>query len=259
MRVTVCELPDDVDTFAAAWTELRTFQQSGPADLLILNEVPFDSWFGSTSSFEEARWTTAVERHQQHIADLADLCTAVIGTAPVNDGDRRYNRAFVWMPDSGVHWWRRKAWIPDEDPVYEASWYDAAPDPPDTRTILQADVGVLTCTELWAMDWAAELGRGGAHIIASPRATGTTSTDKWIAAGRVAATISGAYSVSSNRVGNGFGGTGWIISPDGDVLGQTSRDTPIVTVDIDIQSADRAKQTYPRYALWNERWNRAAP
>ena len=45
-----------------------------------------------------------------------------------------------------------------------------------------------------------------------------------------------------------FGGTGWIIEPEaGDIMGLTSEESPILTIDIDLSAAEKAKQTYPRY------------
>jgi N-carbamoylputrescine amidase len=61
--------------------------------------------------------------------------------------------------------------------------------------------------------------------------------------------------LSSNRNGLSedgsvrFGGNGWIISPDGDVLGLTSSTQPFVTMEIDLSVAESAKLTYPRYAV----------
>jgi len=46
-----------------------------------------------------------------------------------------------------------------------------------------------------------------------------------------------------------LGGQGWIVGPDGQVLGLTSRERAFVTVEIDLREAERAKQTYPRYVL----------
>jgi N-carbamoylputrescine amidase len=79
------------------------------------------------------------------------------------------------------------------------------------------------------------------------------SSGKWLAGGRAAAVMSGAFCLSSNRSGidaTGFewGGHGWIIEPEeGDVLAVTDRGQPFVTVDIDLAVADTAKRTYPRY------------
>lgn len=99
---------------------------------------------------------------------------------------------------------------------------------------------------------AQRYGRRGVHVIAIPRATSKNSVGKWLAGGRVAAIVAGTYSLSSNRSspesGPDFGG-GWVIGPDGDVLAVTDRTDPIRTVAIELAVAERAKETYPRYAL----------
>ena len=78
------------------------------------------------------------------------------------------------------------------------------------------------------------------------------STQKWLAGGRAAAVCAGAYCLSSNlwtppggKVD--CGGLGWIISPEGDLLAQTSVDSPFATVEIDAAFARASKSTYPRY------------
>lgn len=62
-----------------------------------------------------------------------------------------------------------------------------------------------------------------------------------------------AYSLSSNRSSPesepDFGGAGWALGPDGDVLAVTDRTDPIRTVTLELAVAERAKGTYPRYAL----------
>ncbi len=251
IKVTICELPDSRDELSAAWSQLEKHVATESSDLLILNEAPFDTWFARNNRFDEGQWNSTVASHTKAINLLDQLGCSVVATAPVNFGRLRHNQAFTWNPLDGCLWWRRKAHIPDEEPVYEATWYHAAPDPPDVRTVAKARMGVLTCTEIWRMDWASQLGQLGAQIIATPRATGDDSLDKWFAAGRVSAICSGAYSVSSNRSGDGFGGGGWIFSPDGELLGKTHPEAPAVTVALDLAIADEAKSTYPRYAVWD--------
>lgn len=65
--------------------------------------------------------------------------------------------------------------------------------------------------------------------------------------GQASAVVSGCYSISSNRAAEDrFGGKGWIISPDGELIDSTTSDRPIVVADIDIDVANEAKKTYPR-------------
>lgn len=53
-----------------------------------------------------------------------------------------------------------------------------------------------------------------------------------------------------NVEGIDFGGTGWIIEPEGgDVLGLTNDEFPFLTMEIDLAEAEKAKKTYPRYVI----------
>jgi N-carbamoylputrescine amidase len=123
----------------------------------------------------------------------------------------------------------------------------------DVARVADTVIGLLICTELWALDRARAYGKAGAEIIATPRATGRPTVDKWITGGRAAAIVSGAFSMSSNWAaepgGGDFGGGGWIVDPDGRVLAQTSPDLPFQTLSIDLAAAEAAQKTYPRYAL----------
>jgi N-carbamoylputrescine amidase len=148
-----------------------------------------------------------------------------------------------------------KYYLPDEEGWWEASWYERGE---KDFTIIQssrARIGFLICTELWFNLHAREYASQGIDLLVCPRATDITSVDKWIAGGRVAAVVSGAYCLSSNfsyRDGDAFkwGGNGWIIEPEeGKVLGVTSREQPFLTLEIDLSIADSAKHTYPRYVL----------
>jgi N-carbamoylputrescine amidase len=69
------------------------------------------------------------------------------------------------------------------------------------------------------------------------------SIREWLARGRAAAILAGAYELSSNRLdeSGAFGGQGWIIDPAGEVLAITNREQPVVTMDLDLRIADTAK------------------
>jgi predicted amidohydrolase len=61
--------------------------------------------------------------------------------------------------------------------------------------------------------------------------------------------MSGCFVASANRRsedGKAFTGGSSIVSPEGEVLGETDLDSPSVTVEIDLEEANRAKRTYPR-------------
>jgi len=103
-------------------------------------------------------------------------------------------------------------------------------------------------------DQARLYGKQGVHMILTPRATSVTSLERWLVAGRAAAITSGAFALSSNHVSTEkdevqLGGQGWIIAPDGEVLGLTSKDESFVTREIQLGVAEAAKETYPRYVF----------
>lgn len=61
--------------------------------------------------------------------------------------------------------------------------------------------------------------------------------------------MSGCYLASANRRSfecDAFAGTSWIVSPEGEILAETSADRPCVVVPLDLRLADRAKLSYPR-------------
>lgn len=250
VRITVVELPDDERGFAGAWDQLAVHAVAQRSELVLLNEVPFAAWFGRTPRFDPDVWARAVAAHVTWQARLAELGGAdVLLTAPTGTEHRR-NTGVLWSQGRSIAQ-RDKALLPDEDPVWEAHWYGPGATPPEPFAVGGARAALVVCSELWAMQWITDLGRAGAQLIATPRATGDTTLDNWLAAGRVAALVAGAYSISSNRVGDGFGGGGWVFAPDGELLALTSRDEPFVTVDVDLGRADAAAATYPRYVLRN--------
>jgi N-carbamoylputrescine amidase len=113
-------------------------------------------------------------------------------------------------------------------------------------------IGVQICTEMWFFEWARHYAASGADLLCVPRATPHGSLRKWLAGGQTAAVCAGAYCLSSNLwypVGShaDCGGLGWVISPEGDVLAETSEGQPFTTVSVDLSFARSSKRTYPRY------------
>ena len=255
LRVTVCEFHDDPIALNQDWLELAAHVKAEASDLVLLPEMPFYPWFARTRPFVPGVWQAVLDAHGDWHKRLNELAPAtIIGTRPVEADSRRLNEGFVFDSNAGYRPAHRKYYLPDEDGYWEASWYqrgDGTFVPIDTGGL---KVGFLICTELWFMERARAYGRAGAHLILNPRATGRATVDKWLLAGRSAAIVSGAFALSSNRVNQvgdtpEFGGQGWVIGPEGEVLGSTSQERPFVTVDIDIAQAELAKTTYPRYVL----------
>jgi len=255
LKVTVCETQNDPMGFARDWEQLAAHVRAESSELVLLPEMPFHPWFARTKFFNPTVWQEAVHEHDIWQDRFNELAPAVIlGTRPVNDAGLRLNEGFVWEKTRGYVSAHRKYYLPDEEGFWEASWYHrgdgvfAAIDSGSLR------MGFLICTELWFMERARQYGQAGANLVVTPRATVRASVDKWLMGGQAAAVVSGAFALSSNRVDPGnqpeeFGGRGWVIGPDGQTLGQTSRQHPFVTVEIDLSEAEDAKRTYPRNVL----------
>lgn len=251
VKVTVCEMHEEQDIFAAEWSDLVAHVKAAGSDVVLLPEMPFSGWFAINRSYDPKSWQAAVEAHDHWLPRLHELApAAVLASRPVALAERRLNEGFLWADDvyRTAH---HKAYLPDEEGTWEASWYHRGTGEFALTPYKNAQIGFLICSELWAMDRAREYGKAGTHLLVTPRATGKTTVDKWLAAGRVAAVLAGAFSLSSNRIGSAaeFGGQGWVVNPDGTVLALTSADQPFVTVEIDLTEADHAKTTYPRYCL----------
>ena len=250
MKVTICQLPDRPDDFERAWAALCS--HASGSDVVVLPELPFHPWIAWTKDYDAGTWNDAVASHEKWISRLSELgAGSVAGSSPVNAVQgARHNRAFVWEAGT-AEFGHDKYYLPEEPGFWEASWYQRGDGMFEAMKLAGHDVGFLLCTEIWFTDRARQYARQGIRLLLTPRVTEATTADKWIAGGRAAAVMSGAFSISSNRSGsnNGvdFGGVGWVIDPDGSVLATTSQEEPFVTVEIDPTEADRAKETYPRY------------
>jgi N-carbamoylputrescine amidase len=253
MRITVCELGDRPVDIAQDWARLVEHVQTTGSEFVLLPEMPFHDWFARTRPAIPEVWHEAVNAHDRWLGRLEELAPAVVGgTRPVNREGRRHNEGFIWDADGGYLAVHHKYYLPDEEGYWEASWYQRGNGDFKVFPAGAAIAGYLICTDLWFLERARDYGRQGAHLLLVPRATPTVTTDKWLAGGRTAAVVSGAWSLSSNRrcaegPGGGMGGTGWIVDPDGKVLGVTSEAEPFLTREVDLTAAETARTTYPRY------------
>lgn len=252
--VTVCELHDDRAKFADDWRHLVEHVRDRRSNLVLLPEMPFAPWLAASPAYVHASWASAVQAHEDWLPRLTELAPAVVvSSRPVTRGNLRANEGFVWSAADGYRAVHDKRFLPNEDGFWEANWYQPGSNVFEPAEVGGVKLGMLICTELWSLGHAQRYGKAGADILVTPRATGRPTVDKWIAGGRAAAIVSGAYSISSNWTaspGDGdFGGGGWVIDPDGQLLARTSAGSPFHTVTIDLSAAETAKRTYPRYAL----------
>lgn len=253
LRITITQMPDDQEEFGRQWMRLVRHVKRNESDLVLLPEMPFYAWFCAGPKFEKETWNDAVGGHREWIQRLPELGAPVVLTSrPVDRGGRRLNEGILWKEKSGTKGVHFKNYLPDEPGYYEARWYQRGGMPFMPFEVSQWKAGFLICSDLWSMPDARSYGKRGVELLVAPRCTGL-NIDKWLSGGKTAAVVAGAYCASSNRTGRHgvatFGGHGWVVGPDAEVLALTSDNNPFVTVAIDRGRADRAKSTYPRDAL----------
>ncbi len=260
LNVTVCELPDDPEKFQNIWDGLAGHVKQNKSEIVLLPEMPFSPWFALRDDFTTEQWERAVVDHDSWLDYAADLFpAAIVGSRPVDRNSMRLNEGFILDEEQGYQPIHHKSFLPNENGFWEASWYDRGDGNFRPVQIGEASAGFQICTELWSMDTARKLGESGVHLIVNPRATEAATNDKWLTGGRTASLVSGAYCLSSNRSGSPgddvhFGGMGWITGPDGEVLATTSANQPFASIIIDLETAETAKTTYPRYAINHPRF-----
>ena len=179
----------------------------------------------------------------------------VAGSRSVIRQGKRLNEGFIWDAETGYSVIHTKYYLPDEEGFWEASWFERGECGFSVGKSNKAQIGFLICTDLWFNSHAREYAKQGIHLLVCPRATPARSVEKWIAGGRTAAVVSGAFCLSSNFGGvSGEGmkwdGGGWVIEPEEEgVLGVTSQEQPFLTMDVNLEVTEMAKCTYPRYVL----------
>ncbi|QHP66381.1 carbon-nitrogen hydrolase family protein [Bradyrhizobium sp. LCT2] len=244
-RVATCEFPDRINEVPAMWRRLESEFAKAPVDLFVLPELAGVDSFWENPVFSEVVWRQAVTTHAKISDELKRLAAKrILGTRAVELDTRRWNETFLWKPESGLVRGRPKAWLPQQEGGWEATWFDRGPQnvlPVHDDELCFAE---LVCTEIMVSTAARRLGQAGVQLIAAPRATGGHA--RWEVATRMAAIAAGAFVVTANRRGGSLAGGSWIVAPDGDILVRTSEDSPIISFDVDLAAADAAKQTYPR-------------
>lgn len=251
MRIAFVEWPEALSPQDANWTEIKRSATAARPDILVTNELPFGPWVAEGAVFSEDEAHRSIRAHEQGLEGLIDLnLPAVISSRPVRNGKRLANEAFV-LEHGVVRPLHRKQYFPNEPGWFESKWYSADGSGFEVADVLRIKVGVLLCTDAMFNEHARAYGKQKASLIVIPRASGT-DIEPWKIAGAMASLVSGAYAVSSNRVGrarNGtqFGGGGFAYAPQGRLLAVTSPANPLKTFDLDPKQVTLAQNTYPCY------------
>ncbi|MBY3138996.1 carbon-nitrogen hydrolase family protein [Rhizobium laguerreae] len=235
-----------------AWADATAMLEDAAEDVLVTNEMPFGFWHPTRHMFNVDRAREWANLHERSLDALSRLpVRAVISSRPILSGNRLVNEAFA-LVDGQYQFLHQKHYFPAENGWQEQAWFETSKEGFDVAAVAGVTVGVLVCTELMFPEKARWLAQLGADLIAVPRATGTDHR-MWRTAASMAAIVSGAYVVSSNRVGQhdtaapNFGGGGIIVDADGNEVAMTNRHQPAVRVEIDKAMSAAAKSRYPVY------------
>jgi len=252
-KVGVCQTAAELHAGSADWTSLSAAAARERTDLFLLSEMPFGPWISAAIEPENAAWAACCQAHEEGLKVLGDLgATWVAASRPAMENGQRRNLAFAWNQAEGLKGTHTKQHFPDEAGYYEARWFQGGPGPYQPVSVGPVKVGFLLCTEIMFNEHARHYGRAGAQVLLVPRVVGPTTLDRWLVAMRMAAIVSGCYVLSSNRsgtdvAGQTFGGAGWIINPNGDLVAQTSAEKPIACHELDLDWVRQAQQEYPCY------------
>ena len=201
MIVTVCELPEHRKGFEDGWTQLAEHVKQAGSSLVLLPDMALSPWL-------YAAW-------EHRLGELG--AALVLGTCPVDFGAERYNEGFVWTADTGFR------------SVHAQATHDFVP-----LEIDGIDIGFMIGSELSARGELPYV-RGDVDIVAMPRCTRAEQFAQRLESACAVAIVVGAFALSSNRSAP-FEGQGWIVAPDGRVLGTTSGSQPFVSLEIDLPS-----------------------
>ncbi len=249
MRVTVCELPHERAALGAAWKALCEHTVRERSELVLLPEFAMVEPVWESEEFDQTRWSAAESAGECALVRVPELrAEYVVGTRPVTTQGRRFNQGYLKSATDRMVPLRAKYFIPNQPGGWEARWFERGDSEFPAYRAGALRFGLNICTELWALESYAAYAKCGVQAILAPRATAAGTTFKWLSAGVVAAVRSGAFSLSSNRVdeSGAYGGVGWVIGPDGEILATTTRDAPFVTVEIDFRLSEEARRSYPR-------------
>ena len=251
MKVAFLQLPVDLGFGGPEWHHLYNVLATDRPNILVTNEMPFGPWVASGEAFDVSAAKLTSDVHELGLRALMDLPVPIV----FSSRPRLFNASLVneaFALDHGRYvYLHQKQYFPQEPGFYEKTWFHSTQSGFETTNIGGLNIGVLLCTELMFNEHARAYGREGADIIVAPRSTGMTSS-RWLTAGAMAAIVSGAYVVSSNRSGvdcsgQAFGGCGFAFNPLGELIASTSSENPVLTFELDIGLSRFQKREYPCY------------
>jgi len=255
-----------IDTFAIALVSGVFFNEDGEerlratlrearargADLALLPELPLNRWSPATATARDDDAELPGGWRSQLLAETArTVGIGVVGGAIVRNpaSGERYNTALVFDARGMLIASYRKVHLPDEDGFREPCHYVPGDRTAEVIDAFGFPLGIQICSDMNRPEGCHLLGAAGAAAILNPRATESSTYDRWKLVFRANALTSTAYVLSVNRPspeeGVALGGPSIAVDPHGDVLTESLES--IVVVPLERAIVERARRTYPGY------------
>jgi len=226
--------------------------REGGAELAILPELPMDPWIPKRREADPNDAEGPNGQRQQAMAVAAARSgVAVLGGAIIRDPatGKRHNTALLYKKDGSLVAAYRKLHLPFEENFWEAAHYEPGVDPPQVISGFEIPLGIQICSDSNRTSGCHLLAAQGAGVIFVPRATPETSWNRWRLVLRANAVTSAAWVVTVNRPPEGdpspIGGPSAVISPTGEMVGESTHGVLIAT--LDQKAVDQARKAYPGY------------
>jgi predicted amidohydrolase len=189
----------------------------------------------------------------------------LVGGAIVRDeaGTRR-NTALVFDAQGRHLASYAKLHVPQEPGFWEKDHYDPGTEPPRPIDGFGMPVGVQICSDINRPEGSHLLSALGCEAVLAPRSTEAATYERWRVVFRAIALTSSVYVLSVNRPrpeqGVLIGGASFAVSPDDEVLLETTDPVGVVTLDPEVIA--RARRHYPGYLdvrteLYARTWDEA--
>ena len=75
MKVTVCEMSDNEDSFIVDWSALTIHLDQNRSDLLLLPEMPFSKWIALEKKADRETKLQTAEKHKQWMSKMEHVST----------------------------------------------------------------------------------------------------------------------------------------------------------------------------------------
>jgi predicted amidohydrolase len=230
---------------------LREAREAG-AELALLPELPLHPWVPASRDRRDQDAEPPEGALHQLMAEAArEVGIGVHGGAIVRDSaaGKRFNRALLFDRQGELVGAYDKMHVPCEEGFWEADHYEPGETLPRPIDAFGLPLGMQICSDVQRPTIPNVLGALGAELILAPRATPTTSYERWRTILRAIAISSATYVVSVNRPapegGVPIGGASVAIAPNGTVLVETT--DRVTTVTFERAVVAEARRDYAGY------------